>query len=123
VKNYTFVRIALVFILLTSISLGGLDQSTGTWAKNLSMADFNALGLESNSESAIFDAGAPQAAAEDPGTEMAVYADQAPPMTDLKRLLPSSVLTKPPSYMYIMGTIWDGTILRPYFPATSRACG
>jgi hypothetical protein len=96
-------RIAIATLLLCSLSLGGLDQSGNINAKNMTISDFSALVPLSNVQDAFVDTGAPQATSTDSGTEMAVYTEQAPPTTDLKKLMPSAVLTSPPRYMYYNG--------------------
>ncbi|MCX6677278.1 MAG: hypothetical protein NTU95_04950 [Methanothrix sp.] len=96
-------RIAIATLLLCSLSLGGLDQSGNINAKNMTISDFSALVPLSNVQDAFVDTGAPQATSTDSGTEMAVYTGQAPPTTDLKKLMPSAVLTSPPRYMYYNG--------------------
>ena len=96
-------RIAIATLLLCSLSLGGLDQSGNINAKNMTISDFSALVPLSNVQDAIVDTGAPQAASTYSGTEMAIYTEQAPPTTDLKKLMPSAVLTSPPKYMYYNG--------------------
>ncbi len=101
--NRTYICIMVSFLLLAGIALGGLDQSGDTGAKNLSMADFSALGVGDNAGNDIASAGAPEVAATDPGTELAAYIDQAPPAADLEKPLPSSILTNPPQYMYYNG--------------------
>jgi len=102
-KNKFFVWMLMASALLAGTALGGYDRSGGTGAENLSMADFSALGAESNTDTAVLETGAPQAAAEDAGTELAVYADQAPPQADQEELLPSSVMVNPPMYIYYQG--------------------
>jgi hypothetical protein len=69
----------------------------------MTISDFSALVPLSNVQDAFVDTGAPQATSTDSGTEMAVYTEQAPPTTDLKKLMPSAVLTSPPRYMYYKG--------------------
>jgi len=90
-------------LLLAGTALGGLEQSGVNGAQNLSMADFSALGLDSNAENDIISAGAPESAAVDPGTELAAYTNQAPSAADLDRVMPSSIMTNPPRYMYYNG--------------------
>jgi hypothetical protein len=104
-KNRSFVWILMASALVASTALGGLDQSAGTGAgaENLSMADLGALGAESSTEAAVMEAGAPQAAAEEAGTELAVYTDQAPPEADQGMLQPSSVMANPPMYITYQG--------------------
>ncbi|MGA9099914.1 MAG: hypothetical protein WB392_13390 [Methanotrichaceae archaeon] len=101
--NRTSIYIMIGFLLLAGTALGGLDQSGDKGAKNLSMADFSALGVDNNAENDITNAGAPEATAADPGTEVAAYTDQAPPAADLDKLMPSSITTNPPRYMYYNG--------------------
>jgi hypothetical protein len=101
--NRLIIWVVAGLILFTIPAMGGLDQSGSTGAENLSMADFNALGLEGSDESAVVDAGAPQLTAEAPGNDLAVYTDQAPPATDIEKLMPSGVMTNPPAYMYYNG--------------------
>ncbi len=115
--NRLFVWIVMGFVLFTVPALGGLDQSGGKGAENLSIADFNALGLESSTESAAVNAGAPQTIASDPGSELAAYTDQAPAMVDLKRLLPSRILTNPPRYMYYNGNYMAWKDFTATFPS------
>ncbi len=108
-KKYIFFSMAMAFILLTGLSLGGLDQAGGTDARNLTMMDFSTLGVESNPEGTVVQAGAPQAAALDAGTEIAAYTDQAPVTADLRKAMPSAILTTPPQFMYYNGDYlaWD----------------
>lgn len=101
--NRISVCIAVSFLLLVGIALGGLDQSGAKEAKNLSMSDFSALGAVGNVENDIANAGAPESVAADPGTELAAYSDQAPPVADLEKLLPSTIKNNPPRYMYYNG--------------------
>ncbi len=63
--NNTLVRIVLAVLLLSGLALRGYDLSGGDGAKNMSMAQFNALGVEGLSDEADLAAGAPQAAATD----------------------------------------------------------
>ena len=101
--DYLLSRIVIATLLLCSISLGGLDQSGNSGAENLTISEFSALAPASNLESASVDTGAPQATSEDAGTEIAAYTKQVPPVTDLKKLMPSAVLKSPPRYMYYNG--------------------
>ena len=101
--DYLLSRIAIAALLLCSISLGGLDQSGNSGAENLTISEFSALAPASNLESVFVDTGAPQATSGDAGTEIAAYTEQVPPVTDLKKLMPSAVLKSPPRYMYYNG--------------------
>jgi hypothetical protein len=102
-SEHILFRIAIVALLLCSISLGGLDQSGNINAKNMTISDFSALAPLSDVQDALVETGAPQATSADAGTETAVYTEQAPPTADLKKLMPSAVLSTPPSYMYYNG--------------------
>lgn len=100
---YLPIRIAIASLLLCSISLGGLDQSGNSGAENLTISQFSALVPAGDLESSFVDTGAPPATLGDAGTEVAAYTDQAPPIADLKTLMPSAVLNNPPRYMYYNG--------------------
>jgi hypothetical protein len=100
---YLPIRIVIATLLLCSISLGGLDQSGNSGAENLTISEFNALVPAGNLESSFVDTGAPLATSGDAGTEVAAYTDHAPPIADLKTLMPSAVLANPPRYMYYNG--------------------
>ncbi|MDD1750208.1 MAG: hypothetical protein LUO89_10075 [Methanothrix sp.] len=101
-ENQLF-RIAVAAFLLCSLSMGGLDQSGNINAMNMTASDFSAQVPLSNAQEAFVDVGAPQLTSTDAGTENAVYTEQAPPVADLKKLMPSAVLTSPPRYMYYNG--------------------
>ena len=110
-------RIAIAALLLCSLSLGGLDQSGNINAKNMTISDFSSLVPLSNVQDAFVDTGAPQATLADGGTEMAVYTQQAPPVADLKKVLPSAVLTSPPRYMYYNGDYLGWNDFSATFPS------
>jgi hypothetical protein len=101
--NKSFVWMLVASALLGGTALGGLDRSGGAGAENLSMADFGALGAGINTDTAVLEAGAPQAASGGAGTELAVYTDQAPSEADQAKLQPSSVIVNPPMYIYYQG--------------------
>ena len=112
-------RIAIATLLLCSLSLGGLDQSGNINAKNMTISDFSALVPLSNVQDAFVDTGAPQATSADAGTEIAAYTEQAPPTTDLKKLMPSAVLTSPPRYMYYNGDYLAWNDFSTTFPSNN----
>jgi hypothetical protein len=112
-------RIAIATLLLCSLSLGGLDQSGNINAKNMTISDFSALVPLSNVQDAFVDTGAPQATSADGGTEIAAYTEQAPPTTDLKKLMPSAVLTSPPRYMYYNGDYLAWNDFSTTFPSNN----
>jgi hypothetical protein len=114
--NRLFIWIVAGLILFVIPAFGGLDQSGSAGSENLSMADFNALGLEGSQESAVVNAGAPQMTAEAPGTELATYTDQTPPAADLKKLMPSGITTNPPAYMYYNGNYFAWNTFTATFP-------
>ncbi|MFA6372891.1 MAG: hypothetical protein WCW68_09710 [Methanothrix sp.] len=101
-ENLLF-RIAIATILLCSLSLGGLDQSGNSGAENLTISEFSSLDSANDLKGTFVDTGAPLATSQDAGTEIAAYTEQAPPVTDLKTLMPSAVLKSPPRYMYYNG--------------------
>jgi hypothetical protein len=120
VTNQTFIRIVLSFLLLTSLALGGYDISGGTQAKNLSVAEFNSLGIESQgqAEEAALGAGAPQVAATSAGTELAAYTDQAPPAQELGKVLPSDISANYPTYIYYDGSYLGWNDFSATFPTS-----
>lgn len=101
--DYLLFRIAIATILLCSLSLGGLDQSGNSGAENLTISEFSVLDSANDLEGKFVDTGAPMATSQYAGTEIAAYTEQAPPVTDLKTLMPSAVLKSPPRYMYYNG--------------------
>jgi hypothetical protein len=117
--DYLLSRIVIATLLLCSISLGGLDQSGNSGAENLTISEFSALAPASNLESAFVDTGAPQATSGDAGTEIAAYTKQVPPVTDLKKLMPSAVLKSPPRYMYYNGDYLAWNDFTTTFPANN----
>ncbi|MFB3766537.1 MAG: hypothetical protein ACE14P_15000 [Methanotrichaceae archaeon] len=101
---YAIIIYAIIgFLLLAGTSLGGLDTSVDNGAKNLSMADFSAMGVGGTAENDMANIGAPEVAATAPGTELAAFITQAPPAADLQKPLPSAILANPPRYMYYNG--------------------
>ncbi|MBN1235219.1 MAG: hypothetical protein JW999_04115, partial [Methanotrichaceae archaeon] len=110
-------RIVIAALLLCSVSLGGLDQSGNTNAMNMTVSDFSALVPLSDVQSAFVDTSAPQATSADAGTEIAVYTEQAPPATDLRKLMPSAVLKNPPRYMYYNGNYLAWNDFSTTFPS------
>jgi hypothetical protein len=112
-------RIAIATLLLCSLSLGGLDQSGNINAKNMTISDFSSLVPLSNVQDAFVDTGAPQAPSAGAGTEIAAYTEQAPPTTDLKKLMPSAVLTSPPRYMYYNGDYLAWNDFSTTFPSNN----
>jgi hypothetical protein len=118
VNNQTFIGIILSFFLLTCLALGGYDVSGGIEAKNLSMAEFDSLGIESQAEEAALGAGAPQAAATSAGTELAVYSDQAPPAQELGKVLPSDISANYPMYIYYDGSYLGWNDFSATFPTS-----
>ncbi len=118
--NQTFIRLVLSFLLLTSLALGGYDVSGGTEAKNLSMAEFNALGIESQSQAdeTALGAIAPQAAATNAGTELAAYTDQAPSAQELGKVLPSDISANYPMYIYYDGSYLGWNDFSATFPTS-----
>jgi hypothetical protein len=117
--DHLLLRIAIATLLLCSISLGGLDQSGNSGAENLTISEFNALAPASNLESAFIDTSEPPAASEDAGTEIAVYTEQVPPITDLKKLMPSAILKSPPKYMYYNGEYLGWNDFTTSFPTNN----
>ncbi|MDM7913460.1 MAG: hypothetical protein QUS09_10215 [Methanotrichaceae archaeon] len=116
--NQTLIRIILSFFLLTYLALGDYDVSGGAEAKNLSMAEFNALGIESQAEEAALGAGAPQVAATSAGTELAVYSDQAPSAQELGKVLPSDISANYPMYIYYDGSYLGWNDFSATFPTS-----
>ncbi|MCK9565487.1 MAG: hypothetical protein M0Q43_05500 [Methanothrix sp.] len=80
-----------------------MDQSGNSGAENLTISEFSALDSANDLEGTFVDADAPLATSQDAGTEIAAYTEQAPPVTDLKTLMPSAILDSPPRYMYYNG--------------------
>ena len=117
--NKTLIRIALSFLLLTGLALGGYDMAGDTEAKNLSIAEFNSLGIESQSQAdeTALGAIAPQAAATNAGTELAAYSEQAPPKADLGKVLPADVMTNYPMYIYYDGSYVGWNEFSTSFPS------
>ncbi|MCJ7443076.1 MAG: hypothetical protein MUO26_00845 [Methanotrichaceae archaeon] len=111
--------IALVILLLTGLSLGGFDLAGESKSKNLSMSDLTNLGLESHIENAVPNADAPQAAATDAGTELAIYSDQAPPATDLGKMLSTDISASTPRYIYYDGNYLGWNDFSATFPGNS----
>ena len=70
-------------------------------------------------QDAFVDTGAPQATSADAGTEIAAYTEQAPPTTDLKKLMPSAVLKSPPRYMYYNGDYLAWNDFSTTFPSNN----
>ena len=102
-RNNAILKFATVLLLLTGLCQGGYDQSGGTGAENLSMAEFASLGSGSQTEGAVLIAGAPQDVATDLGTELAIYSDRAPPSTELRKLQSLDLALYPPTYIYFYG--------------------
>lgn len=117
-ENLLF-RIALAAFLLCSLSLGGLDQSGSINATNMTASDFSAQVPLINVQSAFVDTGAPQATSTFAGTDNAVYTEQAPPLTDLGKLMPSAVLANPPRYMYYNGDYLAWNDFSATFPGSN----
>ncbi len=117
--DYLLFRIAIATILLCSISLGGLDQSGNSGAEKLTISEFNALVPASSLEGAFVDTGAPLAASEIAGTEIATYTEKPPSITDLKTLMPSAVLKSPPRYMYFNGEYLAWNDFATTFPSSN----
>jgi hypothetical protein len=115
-SNRLIIWIVAGLLLLAIPAFGGLDQSGAIGSKNLSMADFNALGLGGSQESAVVEAEAPQLTAEEAGTEQATYTDQTPPAADIERLMPSSIEANPPLYMYYNGNYLAWSAFTTTFP-------
>ncbi len=120
--NQTFIRIAIAFLLLTGLALGGFDLSASTASKNLSMAEFSSLGIEDQSGEAALGsalgATAPQVAATTGGTEVAAYTDQAPSAGQLGKVLPSDFSSNYPMYIYYDGSYIGWNDFSATFPAT-----
>lgn len=113
-----FARIVIVFLLLTGLSLGGYDLSGGTASKNLSIAEFTALGSESQTGNAILNAGAPQASATIAGTELAAYTNQSPPTMDLGKLQFINIAANEPMYIYYNGSYFGWNDFTATFPSS-----
>lgn len=96
----TLVRATLSILLLSSLALGGYDLSGGVGAQNLSMSQFMALGID---EEAVAATGAPVAEAVDQGGELAAYTENAPPESDLGKVLPFDIDTYYPMYIFYDG--------------------
>jgi hypothetical protein len=103
VINNTFAKIAIAFLLLADLSLGGYDFTGAAVSKNLSMADFAMQDLESSTDNPVLYADAPSSPAANPGTELAVYTKQAPSMKDLKKLKISDIQVNFPHYIFYQG--------------------
>ncbi len=99
----TLVSISLAFLFLSCLALGGYDLSGGKDAKNLSLAQFDSLGMEGLSDEADLAAGVPQVAATAQGTELAAYTDQAPSATNLGKVMPFDIMTNYPMYIFYDG--------------------
>ncbi|MCJ7443291.1 MAG: hypothetical protein MUO26_01955 [Methanotrichaceae archaeon] len=111
--------IVLVILLLTGLSVGGFDLAGETQSKNLSISDPANLGLESQTENADPNADAPQAAATDAGTELAIYSDQPPPAADQGKLLSADTSTSAPQYVYYDGNYLGWNDFSATFPTNS----
>ncbi len=98
--NKILVRIILALLLLSGLALGGYDLSGGEDALNMSLLSFNAMGAEGLSDETDLVAGAPQVAATDQGTELAAYTDQAPPASDLGRVMQFDISANYPMYIF-----------------------
>jgi hypothetical protein len=85
----------------------------------MTISDFSSLVPLSNVQDAFVDTGAPQAPSAGAGTEIAAYTEQAPPTTDLKKLMPSAVLTSPPRYMYYNGDYLAWNDFSTTFPSNN----
>jgi len=115
--DHTFIRIAIAVLLLTGLCLGGLDQSGSNGAKNLTLSEFDAQVPQGNANVAVSELGAPQTAAANAGTEVAVYSQQAPPAAKQKTLQPSAILSNPPRYMYYGGQYLSWNDFSVAFPS------
>ena len=118
-------RIAVSFLILASIlvgaSLGGLDKSGSTVEENLTLSDFGAMIPQTSGSDFAAGVGAPQAAATAPGTEVAAYTQQAPSGSQIGALMPSTILSSPPRYMFYSGNYLSWNDFSATFP-TNRPC-
>lgn len=112
------VRMALALFLLSSLALGSYDPSGSIGADNLSMVQFENLGTESLIDNAAMVAGVPQAAAQDQGTELAAYANEVPPMTDIGKALPIDMATNSPMYIFYDGNFLGWNDFSAAFPGS-----
>lgn len=101
--NKALVQIVLSILLLSGLALGGYDLSEGEDAKNMSLAQFDALGTEGLGDEAGLVAGAPQFAATDQGTEVAAYIDRAPSMSELGKVQSFDIGANYPMYIFYDG--------------------
>jgi len=109
-------RSLVMLVILTSLAMGGYDLSGETESKNLSFSDFTNLGLDSHTQGAALGAGAPQAAATDAGTELAIYSDSAPPATEQGELLSADLTATAPQYIYFNGNYLGWNQFSATFP-------
>jgi hypothetical protein len=117
VINKTLVQIALGFLLLCGLALGGYDLSQGKDAKNMSLAQFNALGMEGLSDEAGLVAGAPQVAATDQGIELAAYTEQAPSISDQGLVQSFDIGANYPMYIFYDGNYLGWNDFARMFPS------
>lgn len=115
-KDSVYIRTMIALFLLCGLSLGGLDSSGDVNTKNLTMADFESLNPGVNDENSAVIASAPQLPAIESGTDVALHTTEAPPAADLMKLLPSSVSTNPPHYMYYNGKYINWMDFSAMFP-------
>jgi len=118
-------RIAVSFLIFASIlvgvSLGGLDQSGSIVEKNLTLSDFDAMVPDASDNGMVADFGAPQATAQVPGTDVAAFTQQVPSNLQIGTLMPSTVLSNPPRYMYYGGNYLSWNDFSAAFSA-NRPC-
>jgi hypothetical protein len=102
-SEHMLFKIMIAMFLLCSLSLGGLDQSGNLDTLNMTASEFSSLVPSSDVQSSFVDTDAPDIAAVDGGSEIAVYTDGTPLSTDIGRLVPSQIQSSPPQYMYYNG--------------------
>lgn len=114
--NQTIIWMAVSFLLLTGLSQGGYDISGSTEATNLSLSQFNSVGLGAEPQQAVMQTGAPEATADVAGTELAAYTDQAPPAADLGTLQSANLAANYPMYIYYDGSYVGWNAFTSTFP-------
>jgi len=119
VINQKFVWTLITLFIFMGLAIGGYDLSGSAGPENLTTTSPIVQSLETDTGSALASAMAPQAPANQPGTQLASYTNQQPTKTDLKGLMPFNGMVSPSTNVFYKGSYlgWNGFASR--FPSTS----
>lgn len=123
-ESVTFRIFAAMLLLcglggLCGLSFGGLDESGGLNASNMTTSEFSALVPSQDLTGSFVDTDAPDEALANAGSDVAVYLETAPASSDQRRLVPSTILSAPPSYMYYNGDYLAWNAFTATYPGVS----